>query len=299
LSTSGAGVDVAAPGYGILSTINKGSTSPGVAGYASYSGTSMATPHVSGVVALMQSYAGTPKTPAQVEALLKSTARAFPVSPSQPIGAGIVDARAAMVAARGGSTPPAGNVAPVANFSVATSGLTASFTDASSDSDGSIASRSWSFGDGSTSTSTNPSHTYAASGTYTVTETVKDNAGASNSKSLAVTVSSGSTSTGGLVLANGVAVLLPAKATGTWSSTYTIVVPAGRPSLSVVIYGGSGDADVYVRRGAAPTLSAWDCRPYRTGNSETCTFNAPAAGTYYVKVRAYQSYSGVSLRGNY
>jgi serine protease len=297
-SNYGSGVDIAAPGYGILSTINKGTTSPGTEGYATYSGTSMATPHVSGVVALMQSYATTPKTPAQVEALIKSTARAFPVAPSQPIGAGIVDARAAMAAARGGSTTPPANVAPVANFSVATSGLTATFTDASSDSDGSIASRSWNFGDGSSSTSTSPSHTYAAAGSYTVTETVKDNAGASSSKSAVVTVASGTTS-GGTVLASGKAVLLPATGAGAWSATYTLVVPAGRPSLSFVIYGGSGDADLYVRRGAAPTLSAWDCRPYKDGNGETCTFTAPAAGTWYVRLRGYASFSGVSLKGTY
>jgi PKD repeat protein len=54
------------------------------------------------------------------------------------------------------------NQAPMANFSSTSNGLTASFTDASTDSDGSIASRSWNFGDGSSSTSTNPSHTYAA-----------------------------------------------------------------------------------------------------------------------------------------
>ena len=60
-----------------------------------------------------------------------------------------------------------GNAAPVANFSVATSGLTATFTDSSTDSDGTIAARSWNFGDGTTSTATNPSKTYAAAGTYT------------------------------------------------------------------------------------------------------------------------------------
>jgi PKD repeat protein len=84
-----------------------------------------------------------------------------------------------------------GNVAPVANFTASTNGLTATFTDTSSDSDGSIASRSWNFGDGSTSTAANPSRTYAASGTYNVTLTVTDNGGLSHSKTTAVTVSGG------------------------------------------------------------------------------------------------------------
>ncbi|WP_240601735.1 PKD domain-containing protein [Oleiagrimonas sp. MCCC 1A03011] len=90
-----------------------------------------------------------------------------------------------------------GNNPPTANFSDAISGLSVSFTDASSDSDGSIASRAWNFGDGGTSTATNPSHTYAAGGTYTVTLTVTDNGGATDTKSASVTVSSGSGSGGG------------------------------------------------------------------------------------------------------
>jgi len=84
-----------------------------------------------------------------------------------------------------------GNTPPVANFSFATNGLTASFTDGSTDSDGTIASRSWNFGDGTSSTATNPSKTYAAAGTYNVSLTVTDNGGASHSVSRAVTVSSG------------------------------------------------------------------------------------------------------------
>jgi bacterial leucyl aminopeptidase len=83
-----------------------------------------------------------------------------------------------------------GNAAPVANFTSSTSGLTASFTDTSTDSDGTIASRSWTFGDGATSMLANPSRTYAASGTYTVTLTVTDNGGATNSVSKTVTVGS-------------------------------------------------------------------------------------------------------------
>ena len=49
-SNFGSKVTIAAPGVGILSTLNSGSTTPGADSYASYSGTSMATPHVAGVV---------------------------------------------------------------------------------------------------------------------------------------------------------------------------------------------------------------------------------------------------------
>ena len=84
------------------------------------------------------------------------------------------------------------NVPPTANFSFTTSGLTANFTDSSTDSDGTIASHAWTFGDGGTSTATSPSHTYAAAGTYTVTETVTDGtSGKTSAKSSSVTVSSG------------------------------------------------------------------------------------------------------------
>ncbi|MEI2431025.1 S8 family serine peptidase [Lysobacter yananisis] len=184
-SNHGTRVDVAAPGSDIVSTSNGFNGANNL--YQSLSGTSMASPHVAGVAALVQSAASTPLTQAQMSTLLKNTARAFPVTPDRPIGAGIVDANAAVLAA-GGGTP--GNQAPVANFASSANGLTVSFTDSSSDSDGSIASRSWDFGDGTTSTAANPSKTYAAAGTYTVKLTVVDNAGASNTKTATVTVGS-------------------------------------------------------------------------------------------------------------
>lgn len=83
------------------------------------------------------------------------------------------------------------------------------------------------------------------------------------------------------------------------SLSYTIEVPAGASNLSIAISGGTGDADLYVRRGSAPTDSSYDCRPYRSGNAETCTFASPAAGTYHVRVKAYSSFSGVTLLGDY
>lgn len=90
----------------------------------------------------------------------------------------------------GGSTG-----ALTAAFSSTTSGLTANFTDASTDtiSGASITSHSWNFGDGSTSTATSPSHTYAAAGTYNVTETVGDSTGKTASVAHSVTVSGGAT----------------------------------------------------------------------------------------------------------
>ena len=93
------------------------------------------------------------------------------------------------------STGGGGNAVPVANFTSSVSGLTASFTDTSTDSDGSIAIRSWNFGDGTTSTAANPAKTYAASGTYTVALTVTDNGGASNTINKSVTVGSAGTQT--------------------------------------------------------------------------------------------------------
>ncbi len=188
-----------------------------------------------------------------------------------------------------------GNIPPVANFTFTTSGLTANFTDSSTDSDGSIASRSWNFGDSTTSTATSPSKTYTAAGTYTVTLTVTDNSGATSTKSSSVTVSSGG---GGTVLTNGVPVTGLTATTGN-SVNYTMVVPAGATNLSFTMSGGTGDADMYVKFGAAPTDTVYDCRPYASGNAETCTFATPSAGTYYVRLKAYAAFSGISLVGNY
>ncbi|HEX7130142.1 MAG TPA: protease pro-enzyme activation domain-containing protein [Rhodanobacteraceae bacterium] len=190
-----------------------------------------------------------------------------------------------------------GNNPPVASFTDTVSGLTVNFTDTSTDSDGSIASHSWTFGDGGTSTAANPSHTYAAGGTYSVTETVTDNGGAQNSVTHSVTVSGGGG--GGTSLQNGVPVTGLSASTGNQTQVYTVTIPAGASNLVISESGGTGDADLYVKFGSAPTLSSYDCRPYLYGNNESCTFSAPQAGTYYVMLNAYQSFSGVSLEATW
>jgi serine protease len=62
---------------------------------------------------------------------------------------------------------------------------------------------------------------------------------------------------------------------------------------------GSGDADLYVRSGSAPTDTVYTCRPYLSGNNEACTISAPAAGTWHVRVKAYSTFSGLTLTAQY
>ncbi|MFC5436745.1 M4 family metallopeptidase [Rhodanobacter umsongensis] len=79
--------------------------------------------------------------------------------------------------------------------------------------------------------------------------------------------------------------------------SYTVTVPSGS-NLAIAISGGTGDADLYVKKGSAPTTSSYDCRPYVSGNAETCSFSA-ASGTYYIKLRGYTAFSGVSLKATW
>jgi pseudolysin/vibriolysin len=80
---------------------------------------------------------------------------------------------------------------------------------------------------------------------------------------------------------------------------FFIKVPAGATNLVMSISGGTGDADLYTKFGSAPTTSSYDCRPYISGNNESCTVSAPQAGTYYVKVHGYSAYSGVTVKASY
>jgi len=80
---------------------------------------------------------------------------------------------------------------------------------------------------------------------------------------------------------------------------WSLEVPAGQSSVSFTISGGTGDADLYVLSVNKPTLTSYSCRPYLNGNSETCAFVNPAAGTWWAMLNAYSNYSGVTLTGKY
>jgi vibriolysin len=101
-----------------------------------------------------------------------------------------------------------------------------------------------------------------------------------------------------VVLANGTPVTgLTDAASG--QKFFKLDVPAGQSTLTFTISGGTGDVDLYTKSLARPSLTVYDCRPFVSGNTETCTYNAPAAGSYYVLLNAYSAYSGVTLTGTY
>ncbi|MFT4874965.1 MAG: serine protease [Halioglobus sp.] len=99
-------------------------------------------------------------------------------------------------------------------------------------------------------------------------------------------------------LANGEAVSNLSGSTGS-EVFYSITLPDGATNLSVQIAGGSGDADLYLREGALPTLASYDCRPWLNGNNETCAGNNSGLTDYYVMIHAYAAFSGVSLSVSY
>lgn len=112
--------------------------------------------------------------------------------------------------------------------------------------------------------------------------------------SVVATYQTGTTPPPGNVLTSGVPVTGIALATGA-TKTYTIVVPAGKTSLTFKLSGGTGDGDIYAKLGAAPTTTVYDKKSDGATNTETVTYTAPVAGTYYLMVKAYAAISGVSL----
>ena len=103
---------------------------------------------------------------------------------------------------------------------------------------------------------------------------------------------------GGGSLTNGVPVSNLGTSTGQWLH-YTLVVPSGASNLRFTSSGGSGDADMFVRFGAQPSSSVYDCKSEGSSNSETCNIPTAQAGTYHVSLYAYSSFSGASLTGAY
>ena len=87
-------------------------------------------------------------------------------------------------------------------------------------------------------------------------------------------------------------------AAGSWQR-FTVDVPAGMSSLRVTLTGATGDADLYLRFGDAPSEAAFDCRPYLDGVDEICTIANPTPGTWHLGVNAFTAYTGGTLEATW
>ncbi|MGH7602566.1 MAG: PPC domain-containing protein [Gemmatimonadaceae bacterium] len=99
----------------------------------------------------------------------------------------------------------------------------------------------------------------------------------------------------GTRLTSGVAVTGLSSSTDGETATYNIFVPPGSTSLSVVLSGGTGDADIFVQKSTPPpTTSKATCASQGPDTNETCTIAAPASGTWYIVVQSFV-YFGATL----
>ncbi|QRO00794.1 M4 family metallopeptidase [Archangium violaceum] len=80
------------------------------------------------------------------------------------------------------------------------------------------------------------------------------------------------------------------------NTNYTFVTPSGATAMKFELSGGTGDADLYVKFGSAPTTTSYDCRSAGATTAETCTINGAKQGTYYVLIKGYTAYSGTTFK---
>ncbi|WHI50895.1 S8 family serine peptidase [Microbulbifer sp. MLAF003] len=96
-----------------------------------------------------------------------------------------------------------------------------------------------------------------------------------------------------------------AGASGSWL-TYQIEVEPGMSSLDIEIFNDNGEVDLYVSYGSSPTRGSVvndtkNCVPYEwVGNTngyntESCSFNNPSAGTWYIALHGYEAFNGLTL----
>lgn len=272
--------DLTAPGVGTVSDAVGGGTT-------TMSGTSMATPHVSGVAAaLWAAHPGLSNV--QVEEAMALTAIDLGAPGLDPLyGHGRVDLRSALDYAETGNLPPTAKFL----FNVlATDPLSVLLRDQSVDPNGdALVSWAWDFGDGTSGSGKNARHTYAAAGEYAVVLTVTDASGSSRAVSKVVRVGP----VGNPYLQKDTPVLLSGAAGSV--KRLRLRVPADAENLRIQTSGGTGDADLYVRFGAEPTPSVFDCRPYIDGSNELCSFSVPQAGVYFINLVGFSAYENVQL----
>lgn len=158
------------------------------------------------------------------------------------------------------------NTPPTASFTTSCANLSCTFTDGSTDRDGTVSAWSWTFGDGGSATTQSPSHVYAAAGTYTVALTVTDNLGATSSTTQSVTVTA---PTSGITLSTrSYKVKSSARVDLTWTGATGATVDVYRNSVKVATPSNTGAyTDVLGR--VSGTFTYKVCNPGSTTCSPT------------------------------
>lgn len=190
-----------------------------------------------------------------------------------------------------GTTP----LPPTARFEYSCEQLQCNFDATGSSSAGTIINYSWNFGDNQTDTGATVMHSFVSAGDYDVSVTVQDSNNNTNTLTQTISVSDGSSTE--IELTKGQA-LTGQSAAINQESIYYIDVPANTTNITMSISGGSGDADLYVKKNTIPTTNDYDCRPFRNGNTESCNVSQ-GEGRYYVMLKAYSSYSNVTIMADY
>jgi len=173
----------------------------------------------------------------------------------------------------GGGDPQ--NLPPTADFTASANGLTVTFTDESTDSDGTVDGWSWDFGDNSTSTEENPTHTYGADGTYTVTLTVTDDDGATDSDSQGVAVDDETDSPGDFTLSvSAYKVRGVQNADLTWTGTVSSQVDIVRDGSTVATTANDGafTDNIGNRGGGSYTYQVCEAGTSTCSNEATASF---------------------------
>jgi PKD repeat protein len=162
------------------------------------------------------------------------------------------------------------NIAPDAEFSFtpdeAQIDEVVTFTDQSTDADGTIVSWEWDFGDGSTSTDQNPTHSYSEPGSYTVTLIVFDEQGDSDGVTKTIVV-----------------VNQPPEA----GFTYLPKVPKAGETVSFTDESTDPDGSIVTWK--------WDFGDGTTSKETNPDHVYQSPGTYTVKLKVYDEYGDVSI----
>jgi serine protease len=261
----------------------------------------MASPMVSGVVALVQSVAPKTLSAAEMRTLITQNAQPFPKGLDQPLGSGILDATATVTAAKSGVIPAAADF----TCSQSGSGMNVTCTDLSTArGKASIRSWAWNFDSGNSADltytqSTNPTHQYGFPGTYKVSLTTTDSTGAVSRLTLPVVVNAPAT----IDINANQSYTINAKANV--PQYYKLQLPDGMSyaNINFASLYTSESGTMYVRTDAlsnANMCTQTFSRDAGGGGGAACYFwNNPKGGAYYIILSPDTDISNAQMAASY